>query len=332
MYISDMNLVDPISSGRDWARTRWNSHETGASFDRKKNRYLTPEAKAFVKRQEFCVVSLADDDDQVCGRLLYGRLTDFTEALDDRHLIVRSLNGLSADLLSSKARGRGQRLAVIFIEFKTRQRLCVHGISKWEDAGRCLRLEVTQSFFHCPKYIDPNCRLVHTVSASARAFKAHKLAAIGDRELVIDHLADFLAYQRVAFLCTVDRNGQCAVNHRGGPRGFLSLSRIDVEPWILLPDYAGNGAFEAVGNIWETERAAVFVPDLELGCGICVFGSAKVLDGDALRPKPSLASDGAKRIVAIYASYCRFQSWEYDLAKQGFEQQLEIDAAAGTKD
>ena len=326
-----MNLCDPISPGQDWARTRWNSHGTGAAFDRKKNPYLTPEAKAFVERQEFCIVSFADDDDQVCGRLLHGRLTDFTEVLDDGHLIIRSLNGLSADLLSSKAPERGQRLAVIFIEFKTRQRLCVHGISKWEDAGRCLRLELTQCFFHCPKYIDPSCRLIHSVSATARLFKTDKLAGTGDREVVIGHLAGFFAYQRVAFLCTVDRNGKCAINHRGGTRGFLSLSRIDAEPWILLPDYAGNGAFEAVGNIWETQRAAVFVPDFELGYGICVSGSARVLDGDALRAKPILAPPGAKRIVAIYASYCRFQSWEYDLATQGFEQQLGIDLAAGTK-
>jgi hypothetical protein len=63
----------------------------------------------------------------------------------------------------------------------------------------------------------------------------------------------------------VDRNGQCAVNHRGGKCGFISVSEVQGEARVLLPDYAGNGAFEAVGNIWETGRAAVFVPDPERG-------------------------------------------------------------------
>ena len=321
------NDGERLSPGQDWARTRWNSHETGAAFDRKKHPYLTPQAKAFVERQEFCVVSFADNNDQLGVRLLYGPLTDFAKAVDDYHVVIRSFNGISAGLPSSNAQSGGQRLALLFIEFKTRQRLCVHGISKWEDTGRCLRLEVTQSFFHCPKYIDPSCRLVHTVSTNEPAFKVQKLAANGDGELVIDHLAGFLTRQRMAFLCTMDRNGQCAVNHRGGTRGFLSLNRVEAEPWILLPDYAGNGAFEAVGNIHETERAAVLVPDLALAYGICVSGAAKVLDGDALSAAPA----GAKRIIAIHASHCRVQSWHYALEMQELEQPLRIAAAEGVE-
>jgi hypothetical protein len=33
---------------------------------------------------------------------------------------------------------------------------------------------------------------------------------------LIHQLVDFMADQGVAFVCTVNRNGQCAVNHRGG--------------------------------------------------------------------------------------------------------------------
>ena len=92
-----------------------------------------------------------------------------------------------------------------------------------------------------------------------------------------------MADQRVAFLCTVNRNGQCAVNHRGGTRGFVSLIRIETKLWIVLPDYEGNGAFEAIGNIWETHRAAIFVPNAELGYGVCASGPTKVFDGEALK-------------------------------------------------
>jgi hypothetical protein len=57
------------------------------------------------------------------------------------------------------------------------------------------------------------------------------------------------------------------VNHRGGKSGFISVNGVQGEARILLPDYAGNGAFEAAGNIWETRRAAVFVPDPARGNG-----------------------------------------------------------------
>ena len=130
---------------------------------------------------------------------------------------------------------------------------------------------------------------------------------------LIQQLADFLADQGVAFLCTVDRNGQCAVNHRGGQRGFISVNAIQDEACLLLPDYAGNGALEAVGNIWETRRAAVFVPDPEPGYGVCVSGPAGIFDGEVLQTEPFVNFPGAQRVLAIYPEYFQVQSWNDDL-------------------
>jgi hypothetical protein len=126
---------------------------------------------------------------------------------------------------------------------------------------------------------------------------------------LIHELADFLADQRVAFVCTVDRNGQCAVNHRGGKRGFISVNRVQGEAWVLLPDYSGDGAFEAVGNIWETRRATVFVPDPERGYGVCVSGPAELFDGEDLQIEPLIRLSGAQRVLAIYPLSCQVQSW-----------------------
>jgi uncharacterized protein len=127
---------------------------------------------------------------------------------------------------------------------------------------------------------------------------------------LIHQLVNFLAEQRVAFVCTVDRNGQCAVNHRGGKCGFISVNGVQGEARVLLPDYAGNGAFEAVGNIWETRRAAVFVPDPERGYGVCVSGPAEVFDGEVLQTEPFVRLSGAQRVLAIHPLYCQVQSWK----------------------
>ena len=263
-----MNQIDAPNPGQAWARTRWNSHGSGAAFDRKKERYLGPEMKAFAENQDFCIVSFADNDGQVFGRLLHGLPGEFAKAPDDHHLIIQPLNRTEGYLPSSKACAKSWQLGLLFIEFKTRKRLCVHATGNWEEKEGCLVLEVTQSVFHCAKYIDPSYQVARFASGRPTTFNTAEFTMAAKHGRLIHQLVDFMADQRVAFVCTVDRNGQCAVNHRGGKSGFISVNGVQGEARILLPDYAGNGAFEAAGNIWETRRAAVFVPDPARGYGV----------------------------------------------------------------
>ena len=75
-----MNQIDDPNPGQAWARTRWNSHGSGAAFDRKKQPYLAPEMKVFAESQDFCIVSFVDNDGPAGGRLLHGRLGEFAKA------------------------------------------------------------------------------------------------------------------------------------------------------------------------------------------------------------------------------------------------------------
>jgi hypothetical protein len=325
-----MNQIDAINRGQVWARTRWNTHESGATFDRKKLPYLAPDMKAFAESQDFCIVSFVDDGGQVGGRLLHGRLGEFVNAPDDHHLIVRPLNRIIGDLLSRKADARSSQIGLIFIEFKTRKRLCVHATGGWEETEGCLALKVTQSFFHCAKYIDPSHQIVRLTSSYPGAFKTAGFTMAAKQGSLVHQLADFLAEQRLAFVCTVDRNGQCAVNHRGGKSGFISVNGVRGETCVLLPDYTGNGAFEAIGNIWETRRAAVFVPDAERGYGVCVSGPAELFDGEVLETEPFVRLPGARRVLAIYPRYCQVQSWDDDLGALRRANFLSIPTTHGT--
>jgi uncharacterized protein len=307
-----MNQIDAPNPGQAWARTRWKSHESGAAFDRKKQPYLAPEMKVFAESQEFCIVSFVDNDGQACGRLLHGQVGEFAQAPDDHHLMIRPLNQTIGDLGSRKACAKSRQLGLLLIEFRTRRRLCVHAIGKWEETEGCLALEVTQSVFHCPKYIDPSNQITRFAARGPGTLKTAEFAIAAKQGHLIHQLIDYLADQRVAFVCTVDRNGQCAVNHRGGKCGFISVNEVQGEACLLLPDYAGNGAFEAVGNVWETGRAAVFVPDRKGGYGICVSGPAELFDGEVLQTEPFVRLSGAKRVLAIYPLYCQVQSWNDD--------------------
>jgi hypothetical protein len=67
-----MNQIDAANSGQAWARARWNTHGSGAAFDRKKQPYLAPDMKVFAESQDFCIVSFVDDNGQVGGHLLHG--------------------------------------------------------------------------------------------------------------------------------------------------------------------------------------------------------------------------------------------------------------------
>jgi uncharacterized protein len=137
-----MNQIDAPSPGQVWARTRWNTQESGAAFDRKKQPYLAPDMKVFAESQDFCIVSFVDDDGQVSGRLLHGHVGEFTHAPDDYHLIVRPLNPIIGHLVSRKACARSWQLGLMFIEFKTRKRLCVHATGRWEETEGCLALKI----------------------------------------------------------------------------------------------------------------------------------------------------------------------------------------------
>jgi hypothetical protein len=93
-----MNQMDVSNVGQTWARTRWNSHGSGAAFDRKKQPYLAPEMRVFAESQSFCIVSFVDNDDHVCGRLLHGRQGEFAKVPDEHHLFIQPLNRTMGDL------------------------------------------------------------------------------------------------------------------------------------------------------------------------------------------------------------------------------------------
>jgi uncharacterized protein len=308
-----MNQIDAPSPGQVWARTRWNTQESGAAFDRKKQPYLAPDMKVFAESQDFCIVSFVDDDGQVSGRLLHGHVGEFTHAPDDYHLIVRPLNRIIEDFVSRTACARSWQLGLMFIEFKTRKRLCVHATGRWEETEGCLALKITQSFFHCAKYINPSHQIVRLTSSRPGMLTAPGFAMPAKHEALVQQLAGFLAEQGLAFVCTVDRTGKCAVNHRSGKSGFIAVNEVRGETRLLLPDYIGNGAFEAIGNIWETGRAAVFVPDPERGYGVCVSGPAELFDGEVLQTEPFAKLPGAQRVVTIYPLNCQVQFWNNDL-------------------
>jgi hypothetical protein len=85
---------------------------------------------------------------------------------------------------------------------------------------------------------------------------------------------------------------------------------------VLLPDYAGNGAFEAIGNIFETGQAALVIPNYAAHVALCLSGSAAVITPDDLPMELTQRCVGAERVVALRVQHVELQhgDWSATLA------------------
>jgi hypothetical protein len=309
-----------ISQGQQEARTRWGTRESGAEFDRKKRPFLSDEAREFIAQQVMCVVVGPGPEQEPRGLLLAG-LPGFVETpdsstclipLDRRYETLLLVQGIRAVL----AAGALPRVVLCLVQHVTRQRICVQGeveiLPTHSPGCLLLRMRVRLAFFHCPKYIRTRVSGLH--------LPADNMPSYAD-EQAHDHLSvnarAFLTRQVLCYLCTMDRDGQYAVNHRGGAAGFLVTlepDRLTPGGVVLLPDYAGNGAFEATGNILETGKATLLVPGYAEQIALCIAGDAVVLEPRQLPGFLREQCRGAQRIVALTVQHVERQDGDWSEA------------------
>jgi hypothetical protein len=182
-----------------------------------------------------------------------------------------------------------------------------------------IRIQVRQAFFHCAKYIRTRIPGLTTPATEPVVHQWQFPPLPASQRCLTENIRAFLAEQVLCFLCTVDQHGQCAVNHRNGHPGFLATFPPDAASpggTIFLPDYAGNGAFEAIGNIFETGQAALGIPNYGAQVALCVSGSAHIVEATEMPPEFKRACAGAQRVVALAVRRVELQSgdWSVTLA------------------
>jgi uncharacterized protein len=100
----------------------------------------------------------------------------------------------------------------------------------------------------------------------------------GWRTTVTPELADFLADLDMFYLGTANAEGQPYIQYRGGPPGFLKA--ID-ERTLGFADFGGNQQYVTLGNLSENPKAFLFLMDYANNRRIKVWGTARVVEGDA---------------------------------------------------
>lgn len=121
-------------------------------------------------------------------------------------------------------------------------------------------------------------------SPSVRAVQARRgsramLAARAPwRSTITPELAAFVAAQTSVFLATASAEGQPYIQHRGGPPGFLHV--LD-ETTLGFADLRGNRQYITLGNLAENPKAHLFLIDYRHRRRIKLWGTARVVEGDA---------------------------------------------------
>jgi predicted pyridoxine 5'-phosphate oxidase superfamily flavin-nucleotide-binding protein len=123
----------------------------------------------------------------------------------------------------------------------------------------------------------PAVKAIQTRKGSRRSY-AHMEEGGSWETTITPDLARFVAAQTSVFLATASADGQPYIQHRGGPAGFLYI--LDGKT-IAFADFAGNRQFITQGNLGENPKAHLFLIDYAHSRRIKIWGTARVVEGDA---------------------------------------------------
>lgn len=123
----------------------------------------------------------------------------------------------------------------------------------------------------------PTVKAIQTRKGSRRSYAAQEAAGSWATE-IDDDLKAFLQAQTSFFLASANAEGQPYIQHRGGPPGFL---RVLDSQTIGFVDYTGNRQFITSGNLADNPKAYMFLIDYAYRRRIKIWGTARVVEGDA---------------------------------------------------
>jgi uncharacterized protein len=123
----------------------------------------------------------------------------------------------------------------------------------------------------------PTVKAIQSRKGSRRGY-AHMEEAGSWETRMTDDLKAFIEAQTSVFLATANAQGQPYIQHRGGPAGFL---RVIDERTIGFVDFAGNRQYITAGNLADNPRAYLFLIDYADRRRIKIWGTARVVEGDA---------------------------------------------------
>jgi len=220
---------------------------------------------AFLARQRMLVLASVDEAGTPWASLVFGP-PGFATAPGGKLIALdrASMHVSSGDALLGNLRAGGM-LGILAIDLGSRLRYRVNGFVTSSSAER-VELGVREAFVNCPKYIQRR-----QLREGAQAPRAGSACARGSQ---LD--AERQALVRRAdtmFVASRHPARGADASHRGGEPGFLELRD---ERTIRVPEYAGNGLYNTLGNLIVARRAGLSIVDFGLGRVLQLAGSTTV--------------------------------------------------------
>jgi predicted pyridoxine 5'-phosphate oxidase superfamily flavin-nucleotide-binding protein len=230
--------------------------------------YMPDEHRAFFAALPFLVIGTLDEHGQPWASIINGE-PGFVSAPDGTTLQVRA-RPQPNDRLARNLRV-GADVGLLGIEFATRRRNRTNGIiSKVGEDG--FDITVKQSFGNCPKYIQARDLMPGLEESSAGRVAAGSRLGAAERELIAQVDTFFIASALGS--AHQETNQGIDASHRGGKPGFV---RIDDEHTLTVPDFAGNNAFNTLGNLLLNPRCGLLFLDFATGTTVQLAADVEVI-------------------------------------------------------
>ena len=248
--------------------------------------HMPDQHRELFERLPYLVVGTVDDQGRPWASMLAGQ-PGFVAAPAPRTLQIGALP-VDGDPAAHNVRA-GAPVGIVGIELHTRRRNRANGtIVAVGDRGFEVRVE--QSFGNCPQYIQARAPLEAVVAGpGARRLEGPLLSPAA---AALIRRADTFFIATSAPPVDGDPRRGVDVSHRGGRAGFV---RVTDDRVLTIPDFAGNNAFNTLGNLALDPRAGLLFVDFATGDALTLTGAVEVAwDG------PDLAAfAGAQRLLRV---------------------------------
>lgn len=260
-----MTTITAFHEGELAVQERAGALAQGRNSGRMISDVIIPGAIKFVKKQPMLIVGSVDEDENLWTSILIGD-PGFMEAgpqVIDIDL-TRSLR-VASDPLWEDLKHHVQ-VGLLVIDLRTRARLRVNGRIDFSSANQ-LRVNVEEAYPNCPQYIQrrdfrPAIESSPDPMSTSRSGNA-----------LLPEQQRWLTEADTLFVSSRHASHGVDASHRGGNPGFIQL--LDPNR-IRIPDYAGNGMFNTLGNFETNPRAGLVIPDFKNGRTLQLTGRPEI--------------------------------------------------------
>ncbi len=211
-------------------------------------------ARPFLAQQELLVLATGDAGGEVWASVWFGA-RGFAQSQDDGLTLAidrRMTSALEVDPVAERLQP-GCALGVLAIELESRRRLRMNGtVSRFDESS--LELEIRESFPNCPKYIVKRHLRPRAPAPSPEGPRTARGSQLDAERIATISRSDTL------FVASLHPTRGADASHRGGDPGFV---RVLSDHTLRIPDYAGNGMFQTLGNLHSTGRAGIVFLDFD---------------------------------------------------------------------